>query len=161
MSFQYLPNAKVKRKLTRQNRCFYLRMNSRGRCIRVLGGGFFFCCPRTQSVCSGKRTRPVTMAPPPRLARPSLPRWLQPESVWAQHSQSCSRYWWRRCSQRLPSCCCCCYCRCLCWALNSPHRRFAAAGCLTSCKADLKTAPSCRSEHPDSAVMWLPRRTRS
>lgn len=123
------------KKPTRQNRCFYLHMSSRGHCKGVFGGGTSFCSLRTQRVCSEKQTRPGTTVRLTELVPTSRHRRLLPRSVRAQHFQNCYHSRWRRCShhRRLWSLCfpCCCY---LCWAPNSPRRRFAVAGCLTSCK---------------------------
>lgn len=65
--------------LTKQSRCFYPRMSSRGRCTAVPDGGTSSCCLRTPMVCLlGKRS--------------CLPRLLQPVSGRAQHSQQRAHY---------------------------------------------------------------------
>lgn len=128
----------LQRKLTKQNRCFYLRMNSGDRCTGVFDGGISFCCPGTQRVCSEKQTRHGTTARRPKLAPTSRPRRLLPGSGRVQHFQNCYHYLLRRCSHRHRLCSPCCCCCCLCLARNSPHRRSAVAGCLTSWKADEK-----------------------
>lgn len=73
--------------LTRQNRWFYLRMNSRGRCIKVPDGGISSCYPRTQRVCSERQSRPGRTARRPKLAPTS--RLRQPVVGWAQHFRNC------------------------------------------------------------------------
>lgn len=45
------PKLECNTKLTRRSRCFYLRMNSRGRCTVVPDAGISFCYQRTQTVC--------------------------------------------------------------------------------------------------------------
>lgn len=114
------------RKLTKQNRCFYLRMNSTSHCKGEFDDGLSFCCLKIQRVCSEMQNRPGKTARRPKLAPTS--RCLLPRSERAQQFQNCYHYWWRRWSHRRLSC----WCRCLCRAQNSPHQQFAAAGCLTS-----------------------------
>lgn len=84
----YHPQAE---KLTKQNRCFYLRKNLRGRCIMVLDGGTSFCCLRTQRVCSGEQSRSGATARRPNLA-PTSPRWLLLRSGRAQRFQNYYHY---------------------------------------------------------------------
>lgn len=126
--FEIIPG----KKLTRQNRCFYLHKNSRGRCIRVPGEGISFCCLRTQRVCWGKQSRPGTTVQWPERAQTSPPLRLRAESGRAQHFQNCSHCLLRRCSH-----CRCCYCWC--WVLNSRHHRrlVVASDCLTWCNKKL------------------------
>ncbi len=86
------PKRQHKRKLTRQNRCFYLRMNSRGHCKGVFDGGISSCCPRTQRVCSERQNRPGTRVRRPELAPTSRRHRLLPGSGRAQHFQNCYHY---------------------------------------------------------------------
>lgn len=77
------------KKPTRQNRCFYLHMSSRGHCKGVFDGGTSFCSLRTQRVCSEKQTRPGTTVRLTELVPTSRHRRLLPRSVRAQHFQNC------------------------------------------------------------------------